>query len=238
MSEPDDEWASGKRARVCGDKFRYYDRDSARRGIKRVCQQLGQARSQWRAYRCPYCQLFHIGHRTDQHVTLDTVMDALALARAKHQHLCIPRAVDDGAAALNVHRPEDQRRWARRTAEALRSLEAYGAAKHRHLRPFSGNFYTFCQHSQSASLPLSAVKLNESPMLLRNERLAEQRVFPVDAALDPSGWLLMESHLHVQQRGNPAPRIYFYDDTRGSTGKVHIGYVGKHLDNTHTARSM
>lgn len=238
MSFPDDEWASGKQARVCGDKHRFSSRSDAKRGIKRVCQQVREARNRWRAYRCPYCNFFHIGHRTEKYIQLNTITDAIVASREKHRHVRIPASVDEEAAALSVHSPNDQRRWAKRSMNALRALDLYGAAKNHRDHPFNGNFYTFCQFSQAAPVPLSAIKLNESPLLLNDEKLRQQRMFTVDPALDPSGWRLMESHLHVQKRGNPAPRIYFYDDTRGPTGLVHIGYIGKHLDNTHTAKSM
>ena len=48
---------------------------------------------------------------------------------------------------------------------------------------------------------------------------------PVDA----SGAVTMLSHLKIAEGGGDlAPRIYFYDDTGGSTGKVHVGFVGPH----------
>jgi hypothetical protein len=40
----------------------------------------------------------------------------------------------------------------------------------------------------------------------------------------------METHIKIEPGGSPAPRIHFYDDTRGPTGKVHIGWFGDHLD--------
>lgn len=39
----------------------------------------------------------------------------------------------------------------------------------------------------------------------------------------------MLSHLKIAEGGGDlAPRIYFYDDTGGPTGKVHVGFVGPH----------
>lgn len=39
----------------------------------------------------------------------------------------------------------------------------------------------------------------------------------------------MLAHLKISEGGgNLAPRVYFHDDTSGSTGKVHIGLVGPH----------
>jgi hypothetical protein len=39
----------------------------------------------------------------------------------------------------------------------------------------------------------------------------------------------MLSHIKVAEGGGPlAPRIYFYDDTRGPTGIIHVGFFGPH----------
>ena len=39
----------------------------------------------------------------------------------------------------------------------------------------------------------------------------------------------MDAHIKVAQAGGTlTPRIYFYDDTGGVTGKVHIGFIGPH----------
>ena len=238
MNAADDDWASGKRARMCGDKYPYLARSEAKRAIKRACQYYREARSRWRAYRCRYCNNFHIGHRLERPVHLDTVPDALEYARQKYPDLSIPETVDAPARELCVHDPQAQRRWAQRVGDALKALDAYAKAKQRPERPFNGTFYMFCQYSGASAVPAGAIQLTESPLLMQHSRLVEQRVFAVDTALDPSGWMLMTSHLRVQKSGNPAPRVYFYDDTRGPTGRVHIGYVGKHLDNTHTAKSM
>jgi hypothetical protein len=40
----------------------------------------------------------------------------------------------------------------------------------------------------------------------------------------------MEEHIKIEQGGSPCPRIHFYDDTRGSTGRIHVGWFGDHLD--------
>lgn len=46
--------------------------------------------------------------------------------------------------------------------------------------------------------------------------------------------MLMESHIKLRPVGYPAPRLYFHDDSAGTTGKVWIGYLGEHLPNTRT----
>ena len=79
--------------------------------------------------------------------------------------------------------------------------------------------------------------MRESEQVETNERLRKQRVLPVATEVDASGRVLMWPHLKIAEGGGPlAPRVYFHDDTRGSTGKVHIGFVGPHryMENTKT----
>ena len=48
----------------------------------------------------------------------------------------------------------------------------------------------------------------------------------------------MHAHLKVAEGGGQnIPRIYFYDDAKGGTGKVHIGFIGPHrlVPNKHTS---
>lgn len=64
-------------------------------------------------------------------------------------------------------------------------------------------------------------------------KLGEQRKFPVDQKVDPSGKKLMVAHVKLSNLKGVAPRMYF-DDTYSSVGYVTIGYLGSHLDNTMT----
>jgi hypothetical protein len=39
----------------------------------------------------------------------------------------------------------------------------------------------------------------------------------------------MVAHAKIQARGSGhIPRVFFYDDTRGETQKIHIGFIGPH----------
>ena len=61
------------------------------------------------------------------------------------------------------------------------------------------------------------------------EAFEQDRMFEVDRRVEPSGEVVMEAHLKVSTGGGSlAPRIYFIDDTKGATGKVHIGFIGPH----------
>ena len=48
----------------------------------------------------------------------------------------------------------------------------------------------------------------------------------ISPEVDDSGRVFMEAHLKFS--GRLAPRMYFYDDTKGVTGKIHIGGIDPH----------
>ena len=65
----------------------------------------------------------------------------------------------------------------------------------------------------------------------RNKPGPDNRWFPIDTAVDPSGYAAMFSHFkNGTKSGSQMLRIYFHDDAKGVTGKMHIGYIGDHLD--------
>jgi hypothetical protein len=55
-------------------------------------------------------------------------------------------------------------------------------------------------------------------------------MLPISTEAVPEGRAYMESHIRIQMGGTPCPRIHFYDDTGGATGRIHIGWFGDHLD--------
>lgn len=163
---------------------------------------------------------------------MNTVRDVLALAAGDLcPNVAIPSSVIDGSADLEQYPPVQQQRWAVRIRDTLLSLDRYVSAKYRQERPFHGNFYTFCSMTHEATIPATLVKLTESSNLMSVRRFAEQRRFPVDHKIDPTGRTQMQSHVVIQRHGSPAPRMYFLDGSLGPTSSIHIGYVGKHLDN-------
>lgn len=66
------------------------------------------------------------------------------------------------------------------------------------------------------------------------KRWGSERIFSVPTSVNPSGKVLMEAHFKPTWRDAFAPRMYYYDDTNG-TGKIYIGYIGRHLTNTKTS---
>lgn len=119
--------------------------------------------------------------------------------------------------------------WGNNTWRGLRALAAY--AEDRANGWNKGGFWEWCAEGSLLGWPATTKKLsmNESETVQNSDRLRRTRIFKVDKTVDPSGEILMLAHLKISEGGgNLAPRVYFHDDTNGTTGKVHIGLVGPH----------
>lgn len=118
--------------------------------------------------------------------------------------------------------------WGNTAWRGFRALAAFASARN---GGFAGSFYDWCKSDPPMGWPASPKKLSmtESDTVQNNATLAGKRMLPISPDVDPAERKLMLSHLKVAEGGgNLAPRIYFYDDTAASTGKVHVGFVGPH----------
>ncbi|MEW2373898.1 hypothetical protein AB0940_31750 [Streptomyces sp. NPDC006656] len=121
--------------------------------------------------------------------------------------------------------------WAGKTWVALRALDAYAEQSH---NGFKGAFYDFCTAPLPGvqGWPAKQVAMSEGSATM--DQFGSQRIFPVPETVDPSGCAVMEAHLKVDSKGATSPRIHFLDDTKGTTQKIIVGYIGPHLRNTKT----
>ncbi len=144
--------------------------------------------------------------------------------------VAIHPSVIEGAAKLDER--TEAAVWAEKAVRALRTLDAYVRAKRSgragDLRSMlaSGNL----EHA----IPLSWWTPHESKTTNANGRYRDARTLPVDRRVAVCGRIYMPGHLKLVPGGNPAPRIHLHDDTSGSTGLVHIGHFGDHLENSRT----
>ena len=76
-------------------------------------------------------------------------------------------------------------------------------------------------------------KSNESETVKRNETMRKERTRPVPQEVDSRGEIEMWAHFAPTHCDQNAPRMHYYPDTT-KTGKVYIGYIGRHLTNTKT----
>lgn len=168
------------------------------------------------------------GHDTTGPQQARSVEQALSLAQAACHAVSIPDEVARSAAESLDH---SGRRRARGKAvlQALSALNAYALDGSR-----GGDFKQWCasgRGSSQTSYSAERIAMDESRSLRRNKRHMRARSFPVDSVLRLDGRLEMTSHIRIDQ-GETSPRLYFYDDTRGTTGKIHVGYIGPHLPTT------
>ncbi|URM91571.1 hypothetical protein LUW75_18120 [Streptomyces sp. MRC013] len=125
--------------------------------------------------------------------------------------------------------------WASKVWDALLALDSYGASSAGE-QGFDGTFRDFCEASPQGmrTYPVTRVAMVESDSVRNDRKFRRQRMLPVPPEVDASGRVFMEAHVKIDNKGRTAPRVHFYDDTAGATGKVVVGYVGPHLSNTRT----
>jgi len=123
--------------------------------------------------------------------------------------------------------------WAAKSWDVLRVLDGYAAARHR--GEFSKGVHAYLGHTPPGrpGYPPGAHSTQESEPVERTPRLRKLRVFPVPAGLHPDGAIFMDAHFKIARKGLVSPRIYYHDDA-SQTGKIYVGYIGKHLPNAHT----
>lgn len=125
--------------------------------------------------------------------------------------------------------------WVRSTWEALRAMQSYAAAKK--AKCFSGDFKTWCESQPSGEyhIPAGKVARDESESVRQNAKWRRQREFPVPGDIDPACRVFMGGHVRIgaSAGGRLNPRMYYLDAT-ARTGKIYIGYLGRHLSNTRT----
>ena len=130
-----------------------------------------------------------------------------------------------GRQNLDAHGDES---WARRAWSAFQALDHYAWMKLD--GAFDGSFSTYCESGVGDfSIPASWVAPTETKLTLANPRFRELRTLPVAREVDASGEILMAEHIKIERGGTPSPRVHYFDDTRGSTGKIHVGWFGDHL---------
>lgn len=138
----------------------------------------------------------------------------------------------DRATALRLDEHERARVWAGKAWQGLRALDSYATAV---AAGFTGGFYAYCRGGHAgaeAGFSANQVVITESEATMQG--WGHERIFPVPAAIDRAGVAEMQAHLRLERKTATSPRLYFYDDTKGPTGRVIVGYLGPHLTNTLT----
>jgi hypothetical protein len=123
--------------------------------------------------------------------------------------------------------------WAAKVWDVLRVLNGYADARRR--GEFSKGVHAYLTHTPAGrpGYPPGAHSTQESDSVERSARFRRLREFPVPAEVAPDGAVFMGAHFKIARKGLISPRMHYYDGT-AQTGKIYVGYIGKHLPNAHT----
>ena len=156
--------------------------------------------------------------RDEETESITSVSEALTKGKQLLDHVEIAEKVSTRLDDLDNN--QRAKTWGRDIWKAFLAFEAYARSG------YTGNFYQWCSSGNDFSWFSQSTALKESDTVHNDERLYAQRVLPITTEVDPRGKVFMESHLKF--RGSMAPRLYFFDDTKGKTQKVHIGGIDPH----------
>lgn len=138
--------------------------------------------------------------------------------------------VEDGAIEIDRRYPTGV--YANAFWLHVRVLHDYAVAR---TNGFSGGVHLYLDSDivDGAKCPKGQHAAKESPTVLANPKWSAERVFPVPQEVSRNEQILMEGHFKPTWRDTFAPRLYYLDDF-ANTGKMYIGYIGRHLTNTQT----
>jgi len=160
-----------------------------------------------------------------------TCVEALDLAK-RHLDLVVVGDTEAYAEGLDQHIKAGT--WGRKAWQALQALQSYAKAKS--AGEWSGNFLSFCRSSPPGCqvIPAEWVAAAENETTTKNPKFRRARTFSVPTGVSPDGEAYMEEHIKLEKGSDPAPRLHFWDDTGGKTGKIFVGYLGRHLPSFET----
>lgn len=158
---------------------------------------------------------------------------ALTLTPGTDDHIVRERIVFTGDfdRVLDTQERDLNGLYVQRCWEFVRVLYDYAERKTAGL--FAGNVHSYLQSDahDGMRVPLTRHAPGETEATLG--RWGHERVFSVPEDVHSDGEIAMLEHFKAGQENTFAPRLHYFDDT-DSTGKIYIGYIGRHLTNTKT----
>ena len=162
----------------------------------------------------------------DGPAAVESFAELVQIAREHLKHIELPQSAERELDKLDA--AEEANFWADEAWKGLQALNEYA----RKAAEFKGGFWEWCKHAGAKhQWPAHADKLamNESQTVTTSKDLSRAREFDVSTDVRPSGRIKMFPHLKIAAKGGEnIPRIYFHDDAKGKTGKIHIGFIGPH----------
>ena len=158
--------------------------------------------------------------------TVERFADLRSTAGQWLHHIVIPKSAERDLESLD--QAEKSSVWAQKAWHGLRALNEYAQRRD----DFDGGFWEWCKSKHPIyrwQANEDTLAMSESEHVMSNRKLKDTRLFGISSQVTPDKEIIMEPHLKIQKGGGPnIPRIYFHDDTRGGTRKVHIGFIGPH----------
>ena len=153
-----------------------------------------------------------------------SILGTIAEARNQVMHVVIPESAERSIEVLDGSASSET--WAGDISQLFGAMESYAIAVSR--KKFNGDFLKWCD--DGGGYFANKIAMKESEPTMKDPKLKAMRVFNVSTDLDVTGMKLMVAHAKIQMRGGgQIPRVYFYDDTKGATKKMHIGFIGPHF---------
>jgi hypothetical protein len=123
--------------------------------------------------------------------------------------------------------------WAGHCWRALLALNDY--ADQSGSGDFSGSVDTYLSNTPTGCHPFSTNRHApfESSDVANNPKYRNPRTLPVPRGVARSGIAYMEAHFKIAKSATITPRMHYFDDTARS-GKVYVGYIGRHLPSSMT----
>jgi hypothetical protein len=147
----------------------------------------------------------------------------------------LPRVAFTGEdkAALELDDHDSLGTWASKTWDMLRVLDGYVEA--RQAGEFNQGVHAYLTHTPPGRPGYSAGAhaSQESDTVENSAKFRKLRMLPVPTEVCADGSLFMGSHFRIAMKGLISPRMHYHDDAT-NTGKVYVGYMGKHLPNKQT----
>jgi hypothetical protein len=130
--------------------------------------------------------------------------------------------------ALELDDHEGLGTWARKCWQALQALQDF--VEHSKAGSFSGSVDTYLNSTPTGAHGYSPTRhaARESEDVGKNPKYRRPRTLPVPTEVDSAGVVFMEAHFKIAQSGLISPRMHYFDDN-SRTGKVYVGYIGRHL---------
>ncbi|WP_439592024.1 hypothetical protein [Microbacterium sp.] len=155
------------------------------------------------------------------------------LTAGEGQHRALDRVLFTGKldAVLEVGRRDPYGKYARDFWDYVRVLFEYAELRASGL--FAGNVHMYLADDTADGHKCNPQRHagRESDSVLGNSQWRAERVHAVPVDVDPTGLVLMDAHFKPTHRDMFAPRMHYFDDTN-NTGKIYVGYIGKHLTTT------